>query len=204
VVTICTTNLTFRNSIFRPHSVFMRFVWISEPTAIIFLYSINWLVFITEMESVYCAVRTEYLNVIQVNFRLLVGAMTQVVSRRSLTVDSPPVGTWLCPSDGGGRSDPGTGFCPSTSVFPGSETRPMPHTHLHLHIALKQKDKWAKHGNVSKSSVLSEMEERCIEPLFCSLRNRIEWVGKVLWVGSHIILRKQMSVALRKTTTNVR
>jgi len=35
----------------------MYFVWISEQTAIISLYTINWLVFITETESVYCAVR---------------------------------------------------------------------------------------------------------------------------------------------------
>jgi hypothetical protein len=39
--------------------VFMCFVWISEQTAIISLYSINWLVFVTETECVYCAVRTE-------------------------------------------------------------------------------------------------------------------------------------------------
>ena len=45
----------------------MCFVWISEQTAIISLYSINWLVFITETESVYCAVRTEYFNVVEVN-----------------------------------------------------------------------------------------------------------------------------------------
>ena len=32
----------------------------SEQTAIISLYSINWLVFVTETESIYCAVRTEY------------------------------------------------------------------------------------------------------------------------------------------------
>jgi hypothetical protein len=38
-------------------------VWISEQTAIISPYNINWLVFVTEMESVYCAVRTECLNV---------------------------------------------------------------------------------------------------------------------------------------------
>jgi hypothetical protein len=37
----------------------MCFVWISEQTAIIFLFSINLLVSIIEMESVYCAVRTE-------------------------------------------------------------------------------------------------------------------------------------------------
>jgi len=46
------------NSTFCPHSVFMCFVWIWEQTAIISLYSINWLVFITETECVYCAVRT--------------------------------------------------------------------------------------------------------------------------------------------------
>jgi hypothetical protein len=40
----------------------MCFVWISEQTAIISLYSINWLVFITETECVYCAVRTECLT----------------------------------------------------------------------------------------------------------------------------------------------
>ena len=44
-------------------------MWISEQTAIISLYNINWLVFITETESVYCAVRTGYLTAIQVDFR---------------------------------------------------------------------------------------------------------------------------------------
>ena len=41
-----------------PHTVFMCFVFISEQTATCATYSINWLVFITEMESVYSAVRT--------------------------------------------------------------------------------------------------------------------------------------------------
>jgi hypothetical protein len=52
--------LHFKNSTFCPHSVFMCLVWISEQTAIISLYSINGLVFITETECVYCAVRTVY------------------------------------------------------------------------------------------------------------------------------------------------
>jgi hypothetical protein len=39
----------------------MCFVYISEQTAIISLYSIKWLVFITE-ESAYCAVRTEFFS----------------------------------------------------------------------------------------------------------------------------------------------
>jgi len=68
VVTICTASLTFNNSTFCPHTVFMCFVWIWERTAIISLYSINWLVFITKIQCVYCAVRTGSLNVIQVKF----------------------------------------------------------------------------------------------------------------------------------------
>jgi hypothetical protein len=55
--------LTFSNSTFCPHSVFMCFVWVSEQTAIISLYGINSLVFITETECVYCAVRTGCLYV---------------------------------------------------------------------------------------------------------------------------------------------
>ena len=38
------------------------FLWISEQTAIISLYTFNLSVFITEAESVYYAVRTGYLN----------------------------------------------------------------------------------------------------------------------------------------------
>ena len=63
-LTICTASLTFNNSTFCPHSGFMCFVWISEQTAIISLYSINWLVCIIETECVYCAVRTGSLYVI--------------------------------------------------------------------------------------------------------------------------------------------
>ena len=58
--------LAFSSSTFCPHSVFMCFVWIWEQTAIISLYSINWLVCITETECVYCAVRTESLYLIRV------------------------------------------------------------------------------------------------------------------------------------------
>jgi hypothetical protein len=46
----------------------MCFAWISEQTAIVSLYSINWLVCTTETESVHCAVRAVSLCIIQVNF----------------------------------------------------------------------------------------------------------------------------------------
>ena len=41
--------------------VFMCFVWISEQTLSFTLYSINWLVCLTEVESVYSAGRIESL-----------------------------------------------------------------------------------------------------------------------------------------------
>jgi hypothetical protein len=50
VVAIWTASLTFNNSTFCPHSVFICFVWIWEQTAIIPLYSIiTWLAFIREI-----------------------------------------------------------------------------------------------------------------------------------------------------------
>jgi hypothetical protein len=65
-----TGHLTFSNSTFCPHSVFMCFVWIWEQTAIISLYNSNWLVFTAQTQCVYCAVRTESLNAVQINLGL--------------------------------------------------------------------------------------------------------------------------------------
>jgi len=48
-----------------PTHLNLCFVWISEQTAIISLFNINGLVFMTRTESVYCAVRTGALNVIK-------------------------------------------------------------------------------------------------------------------------------------------
>ena len=60
VVIICTARLTFRNTKFLPQGVFVFLACIWEQTAIISLYSIDWLVFITETECVYCAVRSTF------------------------------------------------------------------------------------------------------------------------------------------------
>jgi hypothetical protein len=48
----------------------MCFVRISEQRAIISLYSTNGYVSVTEMENVYCAIRTEFLNIIHVTLDL--------------------------------------------------------------------------------------------------------------------------------------
>jgi hypothetical protein len=55
-------------TMFNIHKFYVVFVWISEKTVIISLYIINWLIFISETECVYCAVRIESLNKIQVKF----------------------------------------------------------------------------------------------------------------------------------------
>ena len=57
----------------------MCFVWIWEQTAIIFLYSINWLVCITETECVYCAVRTGSLYIIQVMCFVWIWEQTAII-----------------------------------------------------------------------------------------------------------------------------
>jgi hypothetical protein len=51
-----------------------------EQTAIISLYSINWLVFITETDYVYCAVRTGYLNIIRAISFKWISEQTTIIS----------------------------------------------------------------------------------------------------------------------------
>jgi len=74
VVSICTTSLSFNNCTFCPHCMYLfcicrrtindlcqlqhkLIVFISEKTATCVNYCIMWLVFVTEMGSVYSAVR---------------------------------------------------------------------------------------------------------------------------------------------------
>ena len=53
-------------------------------TAFISLYNINWLVFITEMECVYCAVRTGSLYIIQVMCFVWIWEQTAIISLYSI------------------------------------------------------------------------------------------------------------------------
>ena len=77
------------NSTFCPHSVFMCFVWIWGQTAIISLYSINWLVCITETECVYCAVWTGSAYIIQVNLFLCIAWCGERSAIKFKAVSSP-------------------------------------------------------------------------------------------------------------------
>jgi len=62
LVTWCTNRFKHSTIVHSAHTVFVCFVFIWEQTAACATYSINWLVFITKMISVYCAVRTGSLN----------------------------------------------------------------------------------------------------------------------------------------------
>ena len=84
VVTLCTTRFNTEKLVLFPCSVFMCFVWVSEQTAIISLYSINWLVCITETESVYCAVRAGSLYMIQVMCFVWIWEQTGIISLYSI------------------------------------------------------------------------------------------------------------------------
>ena len=60
---------------------FMCSVWLSEQTATFALYCLNWLAFITEVESVYCAVRIESLyNTGTIRLQRVNGGTTTVES----------------------------------------------------------------------------------------------------------------------------
>ena len=68
--------------------MYLCFVWISEQTAIISLYSINWLVCITERECVYCAVRARSSTTIQIHLSLQHSPTVKTASSLPLTAET--------------------------------------------------------------------------------------------------------------------
>ena len=124
----------------------MCFVWISEQTAIISLYNINWLVCVTETECVYCAVRTGCLSItlrVLSQFRLLIASL----SPRWHRFDSRPahmrfvVELWHW-----------TDLSPNTSVSFHRRIPPVLQTHLHLHAALIGRKEGRSLGTFQKCS----------------------------------------------------
>jgi hypothetical protein len=71
LVIVCTTRRNFKKFYILPTHCIYGFCE-DFRKKIISPYNINWLVFITETECVYCAVRTGKLNIIQVNVSFLV------------------------------------------------------------------------------------------------------------------------------------
>ena len=83
LVTSCTASLTFNNCTLCPHCIYVFCIY-PRKTATCSTYSINWLVFITEMKSVYSAVRTGSLNTAVCASYLKVNWTTCGFSRRFL------------------------------------------------------------------------------------------------------------------------
>ena len=178
-----TATLTFNNSTFCPHSVFMCSVWIWEQTAIISLYSINWLVCITETECVYCVVRTGSLYIIQVICFVWIWEQTVIISLYNINwlvyitetecvycavrTDTIQVNFRHRCAEARVRSQAGpskiccvqsgtgTGFSPVTSASPFSTIPPMLHTHLHLRAALTRTNGQSL-GTFQKAKLLLE------------------------------------------------
>ena len=145
----------------------MCFVWLSEQTAIISLYNINRLVCITETESVYCAVRTETLDIIQANPSLQ-GAVLWLrrlvagLSPRRFSFDPTAtyvrlvVDLWWTTWDWG-------------TSFPFSILLPM--FHSHLHVALSRRTKKRSLGNFQKKKLFRNSESIGEKRTFSDINN---------------------------------
>ena len=66
VVTAYTTRFSIKKSYILP-TKYVLFLYVWKQTAVISLYNINWLVFVTQTGCVYCAVRAESSNIIRGN-----------------------------------------------------------------------------------------------------------------------------------------
>jgi hypothetical protein len=163
VVTICTTSLTFNNSSFCPHTVFMCFVWIWEQTAIISLYSINWLVFITERGLFTARYGLHFYMMFPLVFVFKGSAVAKVVSRVPFRAEVrvrsqvKPCGTWS------GQIGTGAGFSPSIlGLCCQFQSTTAPYSSLSTRC-LYQNDKRAKPGNLPESNAFSEIGEHWME-----------------------------------------
>jgi hypothetical protein len=115
--------------------------------ATIFLYVINFILFVTETDCVYCAVRTECVNIIQINVGLCLAVLRRVelpgCHRRSFGINPMLVYVRFMVVSGRGSFPRISGrLCRSCSTSA---------PHLSMWFS-HQKDKWTQAGSVSKSS----------------------------------------------------
>ena len=162
MVTICITSLTFNNSTFCPQSVFMCFVWISEQTAIISLYNINWLVYITETECLLRGTDWVFMNN-KVNHSLW---RTMSWLRRLVAGLSPLRIGFEARSAHVSFMVVGQVFLPVPRLTPVSIVPPMLHTHLHPHVAVARRKSGRSLGTLLKSTPVWAIGEHWIEKYY--------------------------------------
>jgi hypothetical protein len=103
----------------------------------------------SETESVYCALRSEYLNTVQINFHGRAVALT--VNRQLLTPGARIRSQASSCEIYAGQSGTGTRFPPTTSVFPFQcHSTSTPYTYSSTRRSY-QKDKRPNPGNLPKA-----------------------------------------------------
>ena len=125
---------------------------LSGQTSIISLYSITWLIFITETQCVYSAVRTVSLSIVQV--------IADAFSRRLLTAEAL-VRSQVSPCEiCGGKIGTGTRFSLSTSDFP-VVIPPILHADPYLYVALTGGTNVRSLGTFQKVTIFRKSESVC-------------------------------------------
>lgn len=128
-MTIVSHRLKHRKTLhFFPHSLLIYFIWILQ-LFVVPQNSFSLLVFVAEILSVYCKVKTGSLNIILINF-------AHVVNRRPVSAETR-VRFWgtiyeVC----GGWGQVSLGQIIATLAFPVSVIPPSLNTHLHFNIIL--------------------------------------------------------------------
>ena len=126
-------------------------------TAIISLYIINWLVFITETEWVYCAARRHGLD-LSIQFRLFL-----VCKRTAKTLVRSQASPWDFAFDKGIM---GQVYRPELLFSPVGIVPPMLHTYIHLHGALTRRTNGWRMRTFQKGRFFRNSVECWIERYF--------------------------------------
>jgi hypothetical protein len=140
-----------------------------------------------EMESVYCAVRTESLCTIQVNLGSADGVTTQRVSSRSLSAEEQArsqVSPYeIC------RGQSGTGTCLYASAsyfpcpynnqfFPVTINPPMLYTYLHLYVCVEVYDRFF-YQRVGVFTARYVLPTQCIYVFCVDLRTKVRKITRL-------------------------
>ena len=142
------------------------------------------MVFKTDIQCVYCAVRLDSLSRMQGISRLYSCSFAQVVSRRPLTAEAR-VQSQFSPRDFFGSPNGKEKFySPSTSIFPVSIIQPILHIHLYLRVVLNRRANGWNLGNFQKVIIFRTWgnirEKRSFTALVLKGFKTLCWLSKTL------------------------